>query len=118
MNLENFLIVFMRNALLEKLTSQKEEIESGFARIFKIPIAGLMGYNRNEFHWGTPYDNRSYSLRNTPSGKKAVANFAIYVLSPLMKGEITDAEVDRRVKKYVTPKVEDALRENGLGLWE
>lgn len=100
------------------LTEQRDWIESGFTAIFKVPAAGWMGYNRNEFHWGTRYDNRSYSLRNTPSGKKAVTNFADHILKPLMKDGMSESEIEKRVEKYVKPKIEDALGENGVGLWE
>lgn len=105
------------------LTEKRDGVESGFLSIFKVPAAGLMGYNRNEFHWGTRWDTRSYSLRKTPSGKKAVKNFADYILSPLMKGELGEGsaqkkEIDKRTEKYITPKIEDALGENGVGLWE
>lgn len=105
------------------LTEKRDGIETGFTAIFKVPAAGLMGYNRNEFHWGTRWDNRSYSLRNTPSGKKAVSNFADYILGPLMKGELGEGSaqkkaIDERSEKYITPNIEEALGENGVGLWE
>ncbi len=105
------------------LTEKRDGIETGFSALFKVPAAGLMGYNRHEFHWGTRWDNRSYSLRNTPSGKKAVENFADKILAPLMKGELGEGssqkkKIDERTEKYITPMIEDALGENGVGLWE
>lgn len=102
----------------KKLTEQRDDIETGFSALFKVPIAGLMGYNRNEFHWGSRSDNRSYSLRNTPSGKQAVQNFSSHVLVPMMKDGLSEKQVNDRVEKYVSPKVKDALGENNVGLWE
>lgn len=98
----------------KRLTANRESIENGLSSVFII----LMGYNYNDFHWGTPWDNRPYSLRRTPSGKKAVRNFAEKVLRPLMKEGLTDSEVEKRVEKYVSPYVKEALNENGVGPWD
>jgi len=102
----------------KSLTEKRDGIETGFSAIFKVPVAGLMGYNRHEFHWGTRWDNRSYSLRNTPSGKKAVQNFSSYILKPLMKDGMSDSELEKKIEKHIEPQIKEALGENGVGLWE
>ncbi len=102
----------------KSLTEKRDGIESGFSAIFKVPAAGLMGYNRHEFHWGTRWDNRSYSLRNTPSGKKAVRNFSSYILKPLMKDGMSDSDLEKKIEKHIEPQIKEALGENGVGLWE
>ncbi|MFT6070552.1 MAG: hypothetical protein ACJAT2_002685 [Bacteriovoracaceae bacterium] len=106
----------------KSLTDRRDSMESGWAAL-AIPFYGLAGYNRNEFHWGTRWDNRSYSLRNTPSGKKAVKYFATDILTPLMKGELGEGkaqqkEIEKRTEDDLKPLMKKALGENGVGLWE
>jgi hypothetical protein len=97
-----------------KLNEKRDWIESGWTSIFKMPVAGFQGLNRNrDFTWGNRFDPRSLPqhLRNTPSGQKAVEYFAENLLGPMLRGELS-AEGKEKASDTIADIVREAMDEN------
>ena len=97
-----------------KLNEKRDWIESGWTSIFKMPVAGFQGLNRNrDFTWGNRFDPQSLPqhLRNTPSGQKAVEHFAENLLGPMLRGELS-AEDKEKASDTISDIVREAMDEN------
>lgn len=97
----------------KELDQQRAGIETGLKSIIAIPIATLWhGVQRKDFFWGNRFDGgHSDNLRYQKSGKKAIDHFSTNILSPLMSGNLSDAQMDRE-KKKISELVEKAMHEN------
>ena len=101
-------------AVLQKELDQKRAgIETGWTSIIAVPVAALWhGVQRKDFFWGNRFDGgRSDNLRYQPSGKKAISHFSTNILTPMMNGALTDAQMTKE-KEKISEYVEKAMHEN------